>query len=168
MDARLFRSVMGRFATGVAVVTYLSEERPAGMTVNAFMSVSIDPPLVVISVRKQSRVNQCIKPGVAYGINILADQQISLCHHFAGKPLEDPPLFVIHESGTPLIENSLAHLVVRAVQVVNAGDHYLYLSEVEHARLGHQRNPLVFFTGAFGKLHACSPVINWTVEADCS
>ncbi len=159
---------MARFATGVTVVTYLAGERPAGMTANAFMSVSLHPPLVVISVRKQSRVNGCIGEGSCYGINILAEQQIALCHHFAGKPLENPPLSFSFERGIPLIEESLAHLVVRAVRVISAGDHYLYLSEVEHVRLGHQRKPLVFFTGAFGQLHAHSPVINWALEADCS
>jgi len=72
MDAALFRAVMGRFTTGVTVISFLAAQRPAGMTANAFMSVSLDPPLVLTSIRTESRVNQFIGQDVRFGINILA------------------------------------------------------------------------------------------------
>jgi flavin reductase (DIM6/NTAB) family NADH-FMN oxidoreductase RutF len=67
-----------------------------------------------------------------------------------------------------LLADSLAHLIVRASQVITAGDHLLYLSEIEYAKLGQQKRPLIFFTGGFRQLHAHTPVINWATEAECS
>src|SRR5580704_4922297 len=87
MDITLLRSVMGRFATGVTVISFLAEGRPSGMTANAFMSVSMNPPLVLISIRRESQVNRFMGDGMRFGINILAESQIELCRHFAGKVL---------------------------------------------------------------------------------
>ena len=81
---------MGRFGTGVTVITFLVEGRqPAGMTANAFMSVSVEPPLVLTSIRNESRVNQFLGPGMRFGVNILAEGQLSLCRHFAEKPVPE-------------------------------------------------------------------------------
>jgi flavin reductase (DIM6/NTAB) family NADH-FMN oxidoreductase RutF len=167
MDATLLRTVMGRFATGVTVLTFLSEGRPSGMTANAFMSVSMNPPLVLISIRRESQVNHFMGEGVRFGINVLAESQIELCRHFAGRaPGTEVPF--IYQDDVPLLAGSLAHLAVRAVNVVEAGDHLLYISAVEYVRLGTQRKPLVFFTGGYRQVQAYTPVINWASEADCS
>jgi flavin reductase (DIM6/NTAB) family NADH-FMN oxidoreductase RutF len=168
MDAALFRAVMGRFTTGVTIISFLAAQRPAGMTANAFMSVSLDPPLVLTSIRTESRVNQIIGQDVRFGINILAEHQLDLCTHFAGKgPLEREAPFIFQQD-TPLLAGSLAHFVVRTVNVIPAGDHLLYLGEVEYVKLGQQRKPLVFFTGGFRQVQAYTPVINWAGAAECS
>lgn len=168
MDPGFYRTVMGRFATGVTVITCLADGRPAGMTANAFMSVSLEPPLVVTSIRHQSRLNQWIGEGMAFGINVLAEQQFELCRRFAGKDADASEVPFTYQQGVPLIAECLAQLVVRARQVIRAGDHLLYVSEIQYARLGHQRRPLIFFTGGFRQLHAHTPVINWATEAESS
>ena len=84
-DPRLFRDVMGRFATGVAVVSFVRDGVPAGMTVNAFMSVSLSPPLVTVSVRRASSFNDHVGLGARYGVNILTEQQQHLGGHFANQ-----------------------------------------------------------------------------------
>jgi len=168
MDATLSRDVMGRFATGVTVISFLVEGRPSGMTANAFMSVSMDPPLVLTSIRVGSRVNRFIGHGVRFGINILAEYQLDSCTHFAGKARPGVEAPFIFQDGIPLLAGSLAHLVVRATNVYEAGDHLLYVSEVEYVKLGEQRKPLVFFSGGFRQVQAHTPVINWAAAADCS
>ena len=168
MDATLLRTVMGRFATGVTVLTFLSEGRPSGMTANAFMSVSMNPPLVLISIRRESQVNRFMGEGVRFGINVLAESQIELCRHFAGRVSPGTEVPFVYQGGVPLLAGSLAHLAVRAVNVVESGDHLLYISAVEYVRLGTQRKPLVFFTGGYRQVQAHTPVINWANEADCS
>jgi flavin reductase (DIM6/NTAB) family NADH-FMN oxidoreductase RutF len=157
IDAKNLRACMGLFATGVTVVTYLAEEKPAGMTANAFMSVSLDPPLVLVSVRKSSRFNQAVQRDVRYGINFLAETQRSLSMHFGGRPTDglEPPFK--SERGTPLLEGSLAQIVARTVDVHPAGDHNLYIGEVEYIRFGQQEHPLVFYTGKYRQILAHLP-----------
>jgi len=157
IDAKMLRACMGLFVTGVTVVTYLADEKPAGMTANAFMSVSLDPPLVLVSARNSSRFNQSVRREVRYGINFLTETQRPLSMHFGGRPTDGlEPLFK-SERGTPLLEGSLAQIVARAVDVHPAGDHNLYIGEVEYIRFGHQEHPLVFYTGKYRQILAHLP-----------
>ncbi|MNE63257.1 NADH-dependent flavin reductase [compost metagenome] len=132
---------MGQFATGVTVVTFVADGEPAGMTANAFMSVSLEPPLILISVRNASRFNQWVKEGVCYGVNFLAETQRPLSAHFGGRPEEGLALpYCFHEQ-TPLLEGSLVQLV--------------------HLHIGEQRKPLLFYSGRYHQVHARSPGVEW-------
>ena len=148
-ESNLFRRVMGQFATGVTVLSFMVEQRPAGMTANAFMSVSMTPPLVLTAVRHESRFNRYVQIGVRFGINVLSEQQRSHSVHFAGRRIEDfEPLFVMQAS-VPLLKGSLAWIAVRVIASHVAGDHILYISAVEHMWLGELRKPLLFFAGRY-------------------
>lgn len=162
MDTKLLRSVMGQFATGVTVVTFVADGQPAGMTANAFMSVSLEPPLILISIRNASSFNQHVREGVRYGINFLAENQRWLSGHFGGKPEEGAALPYLYHEGTPLLDGSLVHLVARTVDVHPAGDHLLYIGEIEHIRVGAQRKPLLFFGGRYHQMHARAPSVEWS------
>ncbi|NMM04087.1 flavin reductase family protein [Paraburkholderia sp. RP-4-7] len=167
IDTKLYRSVMGLFATGVTVISYVVEGKPAGMTANAFMSVSMEPPLVLISVRKQSRFNDIVKVGVPYGVNFLAESQQPISAHFGGRWDETLQIPFVEKSGTPLIDGSLAHIVARTTAVHEAGDHLLYVGEIEYLQLGEQRKPLVFFSGKYKQVDAHAPAFGWAVNNDC-
>jgi len=167
IDARLFRAAMGLFATGVTVISYVAEGQAAGMTANAFMSVSMDPPLVLVSVRRQSRFNDAVKVGVAYGVNFLAESQQPISAHFGGKRDESLEVPFVERNGTPLLDGSLAHIVARATAVHEAGDHLLYLGQIEYLQLGEQRKPLVFFSGKYKQVEAHAPALGWAVNNDC-
>jgi flavin reductase (DIM6/NTAB) family NADH-FMN oxidoreductase RutF len=160
IDAKVLRATMGMFATGVTVVTYRLDGQPAGMTANAFMSVSLEPPLVLVSVRNSSRFNQWVEAGVRFGINFLAEDQRALSAHFGGRPQDDLELPFVEHDGTPLLEGSLVQLVARAVDVHPAGDHLLYIGELEYVRHGAQRRPLVFYSGKYQQMHARSPMVS--------
>jgi flavin reductase (DIM6/NTAB) family NADH-FMN oxidoreductase RutF len=148
--ARELRQVMGRFATGVTVVTTLHRDTIHGMTANAFLSVSLRPPLVLVSLGR-CRMSEMLPRTGRYGVSVLANDQGHFAAHFAAQrvsPVE--PEFVWHE-GLPLLAGSLAQLTCKVVDVHPAGDHVLWIGEVEH--LEHRDGePLLFYTGRFGTL----------------
>jgi flavin reductase (DIM6/NTAB) family NADH-FMN oxidoreductase RutF len=147
-----FRRTLGMFATGVTVLTALKGESVHGMTANAFMSVSLQPPLVLVSIDRRARMSGLLHEGTRFGVNVLEASQASLSDHFAGRAAEgDPePLFeLVHD--TPLVEGALAHLVARVVRSYWGGDHSLFLGQVEFARYG-TGEPLLFHGGRYERL----------------
>jgi flavin reductase (DIM6/NTAB) family NADH-FMN oxidoreductase RutF len=152
-DARPLRNVLGRFATGVTVLTALYENQPHGMTVNAFMSVSLDPPLVVVSLDHRSYLHRILPGTGRYGISVLAEDQEALSNHFAGRTVPGLHVRFAMREGVPLLEGAVAYLVVRVTDVHPAGDHTLYIGRVEHFEARDGR-PLLFFAGKYQQLSA--------------
>ncbi len=157
IDPEQFRRVMGRFATGVTVVSFLREGRPAGMTVNAFLSVSLDPPLVLVSVRRQSSFVEHVRLGTRFGINILSEQQRHLGPHFANQPEQEVHVAFDDRAGVPVLDGSLAQLVARVVDIHPAGDHLLFIAAIEHLAHGPEAEPLIFFSGRYKQVRAHAP-----------
>ena len=146
-----FRRTLGMFATGVTVITTLLDEQIHGMTANAFMSVSLQPPLIVISVDRRARMNALLREEVRFGVSVLEERQSALSDRFAGRTGDGPePEFeLVHE--TPLVEGALAHLVARVVRSYWGGDHSLFLGRVEYVRYG-EGTPLLFHGGGYGRV----------------
>ena len=166
MDMPLYKSVMSRYTTGVTVLTFWADQTATGMTANAFMSVSLAPPLVLTSIRLTSRFNHYVRLGTRFGINVLADNQRTLSSHFGGRAIEGIELpFSFHDQ-VPLLEGSLAHIVVKTVDIHPAGDHMLYISAVDYVKLGEQRKPLVFFSGLYPPIQAPTPLLSWSAAPD--
>ena len=157
LDSRMFRNVMGRFPTGVAVVTFLREGESAGITVNSFLPVSTDPPLVLVSLRRESSVIGHLDIGDRYGVNFLSEAQQALGAHFAGSPVAGLSVDFSQQHGVPLIPACLAHIVARIVDVHEAGDHFLYIAAVEYLWQGPEAQPLIFYSGRYKQLHAHEP-----------
>ncbi len=157
LDSASFRKVMGRFPTGVAVVTFVRESQPAGITVNSFLPVSMNPPLVLVSLRRESSVIQHLGVGDCYGVNVLSEAQQHLGAHFAGSPVASLKIEYDRQHQAPLIPGSLAHIIARVVDVHEAGDHYLYIAQVEHLWQGAEAQPLIFYSGRYKQLHAHEP-----------
>src|SRR2546427_10220698 len=102
VDSRAFRNALGRFATGVTVVTTAVADGVHGMTANAFTSVSLDPPLVLISVGKQARMHAHILQTTRFGVSVLSQDQVAVAWSFAGRPQEGPqPVFQWRGGGRP-------------------------------------------------------------------
>lgn len=159
IEARVFRRVMGKFATGVTVVTFEHQGQPSGMTANAFMSLSVDPPMVLIAVRKQARFVASIQPGDAFGINFLREEHQALSSHFGGRPAQEAPEFCTL-AGSPVLACALVQLAVRANTVHEGGDHLIYTADV-HALEESDGRPLLFYSGAYKQLHALDPATCW-------
>ncbi|HET8527148.1 MAG TPA: flavin reductase [Actinomycetota bacterium] len=149
-----FRRTLGMFATGVTVITTTSQDQVHGMTANAFMSVSLRPPLVLISVDNRAKMHALLNEGKRIGISVLSEEQEALSDRFAGRPGgsgPEPSFEVVHE--TPLVEGALAHLVAHVQRSYWGGDHSLFLARVEYARYG-QGKPLLFHGGHYEALSA--------------
>jgi flavin reductase (DIM6/NTAB) family NADH-FMN oxidoreductase RutF len=153
------RRTLGMFATGVTIVTTRAEDQVHGMTANAFMSVSLDPPLIVISVDRRARMHGLLHEGRRFGVSVLASDQHDLSDHFAGRDdgIAEARFEVIHQS--PLVEGALAHLVARVVRSYWGGDHSLFLGQVEYARYG-AGAPLLFHGGWYEQLLAKVPLFS--------
>jgi flavin reductase (DIM6/NTAB) family NADH-FMN oxidoreductase RutF len=147
-----FRRTLGMFATGVTVLTTRAGESIHGMTANAFMSVSLRPPLVLVSVDRRARMSDLLHEGTRLGVNVLEAGQAALSDHFAGRPgVEgvEPRFELVHD--TPLVEGALAHLATRIVRSYWGGDHSLFLGQVVYARYG-EGEPLLFHGGRYERL----------------
>lgn len=147
-----FRRTLGMFATGVTVLTTRVREQVHGMTANAFMSVSLRPPLVLISIDRRAKMGALLHEGTRFGVSVLEARQTGLSDRFAGRVSDDLPeatFEMVHE--TPLVEGALAHLVARVVRSYWGGDHSLFLGQVQFARYGEGR-PLLFHGGRYERL----------------
>ncbi|WP_309572554.1 flavin reductase family protein [Deinococcus sp.] len=148
-----FRQSLGRFASGVTVVTAKSGAERRGMTANAFVSVSLAPPLILVSVGTGAHMHALLAaPEVThFGVNVLSSTQRFLSDHFAGKPGPEEAVPWFEHEGLPLLGGAVAQLVCRKHQALPAGDHTLYVGFVEYARYTDD-DPLVYFRGQYHEL----------------
>jgi flavin reductase (DIM6/NTAB) family NADH-FMN oxidoreductase RutF len=150
--ALALRRTLGMFATGVTVITALKDEQVHGMTANAFMSVSLEPPLVLISVDRRTKMCGLLHEGMHYGVSVLSETQAALSDRFAGRDDKEEPRFQVVRD-TPLVEGALAHFVARVERSYWGGDHSLFLGRVGYARQN-PGTPLLFHGGRYEKLGA--------------
>ncbi len=181
---RDFRNALGRFATGITVVTMLAPGTPAepagrnegrtqpqgepnietdhgqprtfGLTVNAFMSVSLDPPLVAVSLDKRARAHATMLEAPRFGISVLAEGQEGLSDVFAGRPVQPPSQPFEEFAGFPVVRGALTHLVLSSYQAHDAGDHTIFVGRVEALRYA-DGQPLLFFKGKYENLPGSEP-----------
>jgi flavin reductase (DIM6/NTAB) family NADH-FMN oxidoreductase RutF len=152
IDPASFRQLMGRFATGVTVVTATSPDgKPSGMTVNSFNSVSLDPPLVSICVDREADMHVTLTGQTGFVVNILSSDQESISRRFAeNRPDRFNGVgYRLSSDGHPIIEGVLAHIECTAHNSMNAGDHSVVLGQVVGGSSG-EGYPLLFYRGGYG------------------
>jgi flavin reductase (DIM6/NTAB) family NADH-FMN oxidoreductase RutF len=149
---RRLRNAMGRFATGVTVITTAEDDQVHAMTANGVLSVSLDPPLVLVSLGRCRMAEMLPRTG-RYGISVLAESQEHLAAHFAGQATSDHLPDFDWRHGLPFIPDALAHLGCRVAELHQAGDHCLWIGRVEHMEHT-DGDPLLFYSGRFHKLRA--------------
>jgi 3-hydroxy-9,10-secoandrosta-1,3,5(10)-triene-9,17-dione monooxygenase reductase component len=145
-----FREVLGRFASGLVVVAAESDKGPVGFTCQSFFSVSLDPPLIAISVRRGSATWELMKAGGRLSVNILSAGQHDLARRF-GHAAADKFAGVAWTSGPggPRLDGALAYLSCTIDHVTDAGDHHLVTAQVIELD-SRQGEPLLFYRGKFG------------------
>ena len=153
IEAKLFRQLLGCFPTGVAVITTRAADgRPAGLTCNSFSSVSLEPPLVLFSLRKASSLLGTFAEADAFAINILSERQDALSGRFASSKIADKFEGVAWRPGPlgmPIIEDCLASFECSVHARHEAGDHDVFIGEVKHMSSGPADQALVFYKGAY-------------------
>ena len=157
-----FRAAMSRFATGITVVTTRHGDARHGITVNAFCSVSLDPPLVLICIERSAHAHDLIRDSGVYAVNILADDQRALSERCARtwKPGTDVLADIDHREGAhrlALIDGCLAHIVCRVERTLDGGDHSIFLGAVESLSVGQGgAAPILYFNSGYHALAAAS------------
>lgn len=148
--ARRFRDALGRFATGVTVVTGQGPEGPVGLTANSFSSLSLDPALVMWSPARASRRGMVLARAERFAIHVLGLDQAALCWHFA-KTGEDMalPEVSFDADGVPVIAGALARFDCQRWAVYDGGDHEIVVGRVLRATL-REGAPMVFSAGKYG------------------
>ena len=152
IDPKALRDCCGRFATGVTVVTTRTPDGDHGMTLSAFMSVSLDPPLVCISVGRGAKMLPKLRMSGRYAVSILEEDMHAHAQHFAGR--HDTALRNLFEdrAGLPVLRGAAAVLVTDVTQTVDAGDHVLLLGAVRHLEYRPVARPLLHHAGLFGRV----------------
>jgi flavin reductase (DIM6/NTAB) family NADH-FMN oxidoreductase RutF len=146
-----FRAAMRRVPTGVTVVTTLKEGEPRGITVNAFASVSLEPPSLLICVNREARSYLFISSSKIFCVNVLAGDQRRLAEHFSGKVRERQfaeIAYTIDATGAPVLKGTIAHFDCELAHEYHVGSHSIMLGRVIScaARAG---SPLGYFNGGF-------------------
>ena len=147
-----FRRVLGRFASGVTVVTTCDGEHRLGITVNAFSSVSLDPPLILVCIEKTSYLHQVMLRNGYFAVNLLADDQQALSACFAGhsgarRNFCNAPSHTA-ATGAPILDHSLGWIDCRIVNVFPGGDHSIIVGHVEALGASEGR-PLLYYRGKY-------------------
>ncbi len=154
IDSETFRSVLGRFASGVTIVTARDDAgEDHGMTVSAFCSLSLQPPLVLLCVDHEASMHDLLLKHPRFGISILSSSQEAYSRRFAADESNrfDGIAYVRGDSGVVLLEEALAHLECAVREHHDAGDHTLFIAEVERAE-ARQGRPLLYYRGGYAQL----------------
>jgi flavin reductase (DIM6/NTAB) family NADH-FMN oxidoreductase RutF len=159
VTAEEFRAALAHWASGVAIVTSAAGERIHGMTVSAFASVSLDPPLVLVCADKTSDTLGVIEDGGVFAANILSSAQRALSNRFATKKDEhlrfEGLAWRRGATGAPILPGVLAALDCRVVAAHDAGDHVIYVGRVESVDLA-AGEPLLYYGGGYRGLAAAA------------
>jgi flavin reductase (DIM6/NTAB) family NADH-FMN oxidoreductase RutF len=154
LDSDTFRSVLGRFASGVTIVTSRDDAgQDHGMTVSAFCSLSLQPPLVLVCVDHVASMHGLLLTHPRFAINILSSSQEAYSRRFADELSDrfDGIAYTRAESGVVLLDDALAHLECKVINHYDTGDHTLFVAEVEHAEPRDGR-PLLYYRGGYAQL----------------
>ncbi len=154
IDKIALRNNFGRFATGVCVVSVTHDEKPYGMTVNSFSSLSLDPPLLLWSIQKQSECFSMFHDAETFAVNILPEGDMDVSNRYARKQNHEIPPVDYHKGklGLPLLKHSLVSFECSMWNRYEGGDHIILVGEVQamEARAG---SPLLFYAGGYRSLY---------------
>jgi flavin reductase (DIM6/NTAB) family NADH-FMN oxidoreductase RutF len=156
IDPMEFRRTLGRFATGVTIVTTLDGNVDHGMTVNAFASVSLEPPLVLVCCDKKAESYELLKKSRVFAVNILRDDQKQISTNFSRyelKPIRFQNLKIRRVvTGAAIFEGAMAFIDCRVVGVHDAGDHDIFIGQVEKLGYKEGSDPLLFYAGKYRRI----------------
>lgn len=161
IDQHEFRQALSRFATGVTVVTTYDGVKPAGLTVSAFTSLSLAPPLVLICIDRRARSHDAIALAGAFAVNVLTDRQEPVARRFAARDGEKfpPGSYRLSERGLPLLADVLATIECRLVNMLPGGDHSIYVGEVLEASVK-PGQPLLYYRSQYGRFVAADVLLH--------
>jgi flavin reductase (DIM6/NTAB) family NADH-FMN oxidoreductase RutF len=154
IDPQELRRLMGQFASGVTIITTRDDAgRPYGLTANAFTSLSLDPPLVLICVDRKAETFSHFYASRSFVVNVLTEEQTDLSTRFAksGGNKFDGLAYETNAAGVPILDGTIAHIECALIDTHEAGDHVIHVGQVENFAVRGGR-PLLFFQGRYRQL----------------
>jgi flavin reductase (DIM6/NTAB) family NADH-FMN oxidoreductase RutF len=154
VDSATFRQLLGRFATGVVVVTTTAADgRPLGMTANSLTSVSLDPPLVLLCIDHDAAMHDALVASSEFAVNILRSTQEAISRRFAGQHDDrfDGIGYRLSPRGLVLLDGALAHIECQRYELHEAGDHTIVIGRVVSGTTAEGR-PLLYYRGGYAAL----------------
>jgi flavin reductase (DIM6/NTAB) family NADH-FMN oxidoreductase RutF len=152
VDAKAFKDALARFPSGVTVVTVEEAGEVHGITVSAFLSVSLSPPLILVSIDKRAKSHDVIPRVGRFAVSVLAEGQDPVSNYFAGYKQPDQVVELARpDMGTPVVPDALAWIDCSLHQVVDGGDHTLYIGQVEGVTT-RDGAPLIYYRGRYRAL----------------
>lgn len=156
------RTTLRSWASGVTVVSSRDQDQQHGMTVSAFASLSLEPPLVLVSLERSTRTHALVSASGIYAVSVLAADQAEISDLFAGRVADDGDRFEEVDaraapSGAPVIEGSLGFLDCEVVAVHEAGTHTVFIGEVRSAAVLREAPPLLYFNQQYRRLDDQKP-----------
>ena len=150
IDSMLQRHVMGRFATGVTLLTTRFDEGTLGMTANAVMSLSLEPPLIVVAVDKKNSMHECLTQGKCFALNMLRADQEEISRRFAISGPKDFSGLTLTtaETGAPILVDAIAFVDCKLVEILSGGDHDMFVGEPVAGEV-REGEPLIFYRGEY-------------------
>ena len=150
-EERRFRDAMGAFATGITIVSINDGIEDMGMTVNAFMSISLNPKLIAVSIDKNASLYSKLDKSTHFGVSVLSSDQKDYSMIFARQKEPTKPVVFGKMAGVPVLDDALANLSCEVFKKVEAGDHVIYIGRVNEftSRLG---DPVLYHQGSYQSL----------------
>ncbi|MGV8871288.1 MAG: 3-hydroxy-9,10-secoandrosta-1,3,5(10)-triene-9,17-dione monooxygenase reductase subunit [Rhodococcus sp. (in: high G+C Gram-positive bacteria)] len=151
IDQRTFRSVLGKFCTGITVVTTVADGNPVGFACQSFAALSLDPPLVMFCPGRASRSWAAIESSGTFCVNVLAEEQQSLCARFGSPQLDKfaDVAWTATELGSPALDGALAHIDCTVERTADGGDHVIAIGRVHSLTESTGGRPLLFYRGQY-------------------
>lgn len=149
IESKEFRNACGLFATGITVVTAKADDDMQAMTANGFMSVSLNPALIVVSVGNHQKIHNTISKSGRYSVSILGASQLEVSKHFGGKPNPDLKIEFKDYAQTPYLSQNIAYFLAKVISFHVEGDHTLFIGEVEQFGISNQEDPLLYIKGQY-------------------
>ena len=153
-DSRAFRDAMGQFATGVTIVATWDGDAVQAMTANAFTSVSLDPPLVLVCIARTARTHSAIERSGRFSVSVLPAGAEGISNYYAGRrDGGEAGEFDLERAKSPVLKGALSWVDCRVWQVYDGGDHSIFVGEVEALEV-RGGDPLLFFSGKYRRLES--------------
>jgi flavin reductase (DIM6/NTAB) family NADH-FMN oxidoreductase RutF len=158
-DHGALRAALGHYATGVAVVTAVGPDgRPAGMTINSFGSLSLDPPLILWCLHRQSASLTAFTSTDHFAVNVLAAHQEQVARRFSARVQDRFCGLRWHRgpNGLPVLADGLGVFICRRLRHIHGGDHVIIIGHLEEYQVNQGQSPLVFYTGRYLNVRAAT------------
>lgn len=150
-----FRQAIGRFATGVTVISTPTQEGPAGMTASAVCSLSLEPLLLLVCISNRLPTHDALNRSRTFAVNVLGEDDEHLARRFATPGIDKfAGLRVDDHDGVPVLSSAIAHFVCEVRERLPGGDHSIFIGQVRQCDFIPNRRPLLYFGSAFGSLRA--------------